>query len=105
MEGIPTPESLPTKEFVIDKIRELGKTEETIALVTAFHEALRKSESTGLDSARTQAEMVDFYIEMGDLDGAEEALTDALKAANNEDNEELYLFIQSKLIELDRLRS
>lgn len=104
MEGVPTPEALPTKELIIEKIRAEGKTEQTIELVKAWYEAMRKSESSGLDTARTQAELADFYIELGDLDTAEETLTDVMYMAQQEGDEELYLFAQSKLVLIDEMR-
>jgi FimV-like protein len=104
MEGVPISESLPTKEIIIEKIRTEGKTEKTVELVRAWYEAMRKSESSGLDTARTQAELADFYIEMGDLDAAEETLTDVVYMAQQEGDEELYLFAQSKLVVIDEMR-
>ncbi len=104
MEGIPTPEALPTKELILEKIRSEGKTEETLELVRSWYEAMRKSESNGLDTARTQAELADFYIELGELDDAEETLADVMYMAQQEGDEELYLFAQGKLVEIDKIR-
>jgi hypothetical protein len=41
---------------------------------------------------------------MGDLDTAEETLTDVMYMAQQEGDEELYLFAQSKLVVIDEMR-
>ncbi len=104
MEGVPTPEALPTRELILERIKTEGGTEDVIGLIKTWYEAMRQSESTGLDTARTQAELADFYIELGDLDTAEETLTDVMYMAQQEGDEELYLFAQGKLVAIDKMR-
>lgn len=97
MEKMPSQETLPTKEVIIERIRSEGKTEDVILLIKTWYEAMRKSENSGLDTARTQVELADFYIELGDIEDAVQTLNDAMYMAKQEGDQDLYLFAESKL--------
>lgn len=101
---MPTPEALPTKELILEKIRNEGLNDEIRGLIQVWHEAMRTSESNSRDTVRTLIESSDFYVEARDFDYAEEVLSEAMFAAQQEQDEDLYVFAQGKLVELDKLR-
>lgn len=101
MEIIPTPEEIPTKEVILKKLKEEGLSPQNSELVSRWLEDARKNETNGVDSARTQIELSDFYIAILDLDEAENCLSQAMYQAQQEGNEEVYFSAQSKLRDLD----
>jgi hypothetical protein len=84
MEGIPTPERIPTKEEILAELKEKGLNEETLALVTKWTEAKEAEVKTARDTLLLNVERIDFYKAVGDGDGELECAQEAYENAYRE---------------------
>ena len=84
MEGIPTPERVPTKEEIIEELKLKGLTEETRAMVIKWTEYQEKEVRTSVDTILLNVQRIEFYEAVQDAEGAFDCAREAYENAYRE---------------------
>ena len=101
MEGVPTPENIPTKEEILKLLEVSGYSPENIALVTRWTEEREKEVQTARDGVVFNIDRIEFYVAAGDAEGAFEAARYAYENAMREGEEDLVEKLVKMFPELD----
>ena len=89
-----TVEKIPTKEEILKLLEINGHNPETIAFVTKWTEERERQINTARDGVILNIDRIEFYLAIGDAEGAYECAKDALINAMNEGEEDLIERIQ-----------
>ena len=89
MEELPTPESVPTKQKIIEKLKTEGLTFEMKNLVSKWYESKEKEIITRKEQILFELDKIDFYYTVDDLKGAFDIARDAYEIARYEGEEDL----------------
>lgn len=96
MEGIPTPENIPTKAEIIAKLEVEGLTEDNVQLVIAWTESQEREVKTARDGILLNIQRIEFYEAAGDAEGAFECAQEAFENAYREGEDDICEKIKSR---------
>ncbi|TSC70067.1 MAG: hypothetical protein CEO12_564 [Parcubacteria group bacterium Gr01-1014_46] len=86
---MPTGESMPTKEEILNKLKSEGLTEENKAMVIRWTELQEAEVKNSRDAILLNIQRIDFYLAVSDDDGAWECAQQAFENAYREGEEDL----------------